>query len=436
MSKSEFIDVTETQKNLVVEIPSSVVDAEIDRVTRDYSRAARIPGFRPGKVPPKLVRQRFREQILHEVAHDLIPRAVDEALRERGVEPVDTPDIRDVVVEEGRPLTFTASFETVPPIDPGDYTALTVRKPPVAIEESAVDQMVERIRERAARLEPVEDRGAEAGDTLIVDLARRRLTGPPGAEAPDVGQAEDRHEDVSVELGAEANPPGFTDELSGLRAGEHKVFTISYPVDHALQDLAGAQMEYAVTVKAVRRRVLPDLDDEFARDAGEFESLEALRERLRQDLTRQAHADGERQARADMLKQLASRIPFEIPSALVNREIDRRTEEFVRRLLEQQVDPMRTTIDWEAFRERQREPAAEAVRAALVLDEVARREQLVVTEQELAREIEQYAERTGRTASAVRAGLEKEGGLGRLAAGLRREKAIDFVLSRARILEV
>ena len=119
--KTEFIDVSDTQKNLVVEIPSTVVDAEIDKVSRDYSKAARIPGFRPGKVPTKVVRQRFRDQILHDVAHGLIPRAVDEALRERGVEPVDTPDIRDVVVEEGQPLKFTATFETVPPIDPGDY---------------------------------------------------------------------------------------------------------------------------------------------------------------------------------------------------------------------------------------------------------------------------------------------------------------------------
>ena len=121
--KTEFLDVSDTRKQLVVEIPSTVVDAEIDRVARDYSKAARIPGFRPGKVPAKVVRQRFRDQILHDVAHDLIPRAVDDALRERGMEPVDTPDIKDVLVEEGQPLKFTANFETVPAFDPGDYSA-------------------------------------------------------------------------------------------------------------------------------------------------------------------------------------------------------------------------------------------------------------------------------------------------------------------------
>src|SRR3954469_4019887 len=131
--KTEFVDVNDTRKNLVVEIERDVVDQEIDKVARDYGKAARIPGFRPGKVPAKVVRQRFRDQILHDVAHGLIPRAVDEALRERGVEPVDTPDIRDVVVEEGQPLKFTATFETVPPIEPGDYASLTLHQKSTAV---------------------------------------------------------------------------------------------------------------------------------------------------------------------------------------------------------------------------------------------------------------------------------------------------------------
>src|SRR5918994_2951733 len=170
--KAEFIDLSDTRKNLVVEIPSTIVDAEIDKVSRDYSRAARIPGFRPGKVPPKVVRQRFRDQILHDVAHGLIPRAVDEALRERGVEPVDTPDIKDVVVEEGQPLKFTASFETVPPIEPGDYASLTVHRRQPQVEDADLEQALSQLRERAARYEPIEDRAIELGDSVLMDLLR------------------------------------------------------------------------------------------------------------------------------------------------------------------------------------------------------------------------------------------------------------------------
>src|SRR6187401_3625869 len=151
--KADLVDVNQTRKNLKVEIPSEVVDAEIDRVAKDYSRKARIPGFRPGKAPARVIKQRFKDQILHDVAQDLIPRAVDDALRERGVEAVDTPDVRDVTVEEGRPLTFTASFDTVPAFEPGDYSSLALRRPSSAVPEAAVDQAMQRLRERAARFE-------------------------------------------------------------------------------------------------------------------------------------------------------------------------------------------------------------------------------------------------------------------------------------------
>src|SRR5687767_11941938 len=190
--KTEFIDVSDTQKNLVVEIPSTIVDAEIEKIARDYSKAARIPGFRPGKVPAKVVRQRFRDQILHDVVHGLIPRAVDEALRERGVEPVDTPDIRDVVVEEGQPLKFTATFDTVPPIEPGDYSTLTVPNRGAAVEDGAVEQALSALRERSARYEPVEDRGVELGDSVQLDLER--------TAAAESGETQtDRHDGVTVE---------------------------------------------------------------------------------------------------------------------------------------------------------------------------------------------------------------------------------------------
>lgn len=422
--KTEFVDVSDTRKQLLVEIPSSVVDAEIDRVARHYGRAARLPGFRPGKVPAKVVRTRFRDQILHDVAHDLIPRAVDDALRERGVEPVDTPDIKNVVVEEGQPLKFTADFETVPAFDPGDYGSLRLTRPAVAVEDSAVEETLERLRQRAARYEPVEGRAVEAGDTVVVDLVRE-------AE----GETPDRHENVSIELGAAANPPGFDDQLIGLGAGDSKRFPVAYPEDYTVKEMAGTTVHYTVTVNGIKTRVVPALDDEFARDLGEFETLDALRARVREDLTRDAERTAERELRNDLLRQLASRVTFEIPEALLDREIGRRTEEFIRRLYEQGVDPRQANIDWQGFRDHQREPAREAVAAAIVLDEVARREQIGVEPAELDAEIDRYAAATGRGSDQVRAGLEKDGGISRLYMGLRREKAVDLVRSRATISE-
>jgi trigger factor len=214
-------------------------------------------------------------------------------------------------------------------------------------------------------------------------------------------------------------------------AGDEKAFDVRYPDEYTIKELAGTTVKYAATLKAVRKRVVPELDDEFAKDVGEFENLDALRARVRGDLEHEARHEAERDMRADLLKQLAGRVSFEVPSSLLDREIDRRVEEFVRRLIEQQIDPMRTNINWEEFREKQRDAAAEAVKGALVLDEVARREQIAVGDADINAELERYAERSGRSAAAVRARLEKEGGLGRLYAGLRRERALDFLLSRA-----
>lgn len=418
--KTEFVDVNETRKNLRVEIPTDIVNAEIERIARGYSRSARIPGFRPGKAPARVIKQRYREQILHDVAHDLIPRAIDDALRERGVEAVEPPDVRDITVDEGQPLTFTASFDTVPSFDTGDYTALSLKRPAAQVDEQAVDLALQRLRERAARFEAVEGRGTDHGDTVVVDLERRDSDGKT-----------DKHDNVSIELGAKANPPGFDEQLLGLAPGQDKTFSIRYPGDYTIAELANAEVGYAVTVKELRRRVLPELDNEFAKDLGEFETLDALRARVREDLEHEARHAAERDLRAELMKQLAARVPFEVPPALVERELDRRLEDFARRLMEQKIDPRQAGIDWDAFRESQREVAREAVAGAVYLDEVARRERLEATPEEIDQEVERWAAGAGRTPAAVRAALEKEGGISRIAAGLRREKSIDFLRTRA-----
>jgi len=420
--KADLVDVNETRKNLKIEIPSDVVDAEINRVARDYSRKARIPGFRPGKAPARVIKQRFKDQILHDVAHDLVPRAVDEALRERGVEPVDTPDIRDVTVEEGQALTFTASFDTVPSFEVGDYGTLSLHRPSNAVDDEAVAQALQRLRDRAARFEPVEGRGVVDGDIVAVDLERKDAEGKVATQ-----------QDVGVELGASANPPGFDAQLLGLDVGATKSFTIHYPADHPIGELANTDVSYTVTVKAIKRRVLPELDDEFAKDLGEFDTLDALSTRVRQDLEHEAGHAAERAVRADLMKQLAARVEFELPASLIEREIDRRLEDFAGRLADQGIDPRRAGLDWRAFRDAQRDAAREAVASALVLDEVARKEQIEVGDSEVEQEIARYAEQTGRTPAAVRATLEKEGGLSRIYTGLRREKSIDFLMARATI---
>jgi trigger factor len=420
--KSEFQDVSETQKKITIEIPSDIVDAEIDRVAKGYSKQARLPGFRPGKVPSNIIKQRFREQIHHDVMHDLIPRAVEEALQERGIEPVATPDIKEVSLREGEPLKFTADIETVPAFDPGDLSTISLHQRSSAVTDDAIEKTLDRLRERAAKHESVDGRPVADGDTAVLELDR---TDPDGKV--------DHHEGVSVELGAAGNPPGFDQNLHGLNPGDEKTFVVHFPEDYPVKDLANADVNYRVKVKEIRRKVLPELDDEFAKDVGDFESLDALRDRVRADMQTDAENHAKQHVRSDLLKQLGQRIGFELPSSLVDREIDRRLEEFARRLMDQNVDPRKAGVDWAQFREAQREAARDAVASALVLDEIARRENLTVAGEDVDREIAQFAEQSGRTPAALRAQLEKEGGLSRLTAGLRREKAVDFAMSRAKM---
>ena len=429
--KVELTDVSETKKTLTVEVPQDIVEAEVARITQRYARAARLPGFRPGKAPVQVVRKRFREEILHDVAHDLVPRVVGDALRDKGVQPVDTPKVRDLQLEDGKPLTFTAAIETAPHVDAGDLSTLTVTRPEMPVSEEDVDQALSRLRDRLARMEPVEDRPAEQGDTAVMNLSRRRLTGPQGAEI-EAEEAE-KHEGVSAEIGAAGNPPGFDEGLLGVTAGTTKTFEVTFPADYDVEAMAGARVEYAIDVSAVRRRVLPTLDDEFAKDLGEFATLADLRGRIREDLEQDAERERTRRMRQQLLEQLAGRMTGEVPEGMVAREVDRRIEEFARRLMDQGLDPRQAAINWEEFRTQQQDPAVATVKSVLVLDEIVRRESIEVSEDELDADITGYATRAGKTLGEVKAQLAQQDQLEQIRTGLLREKAVAHAMSRATI---
>jgi trigger factor len=417
-----LVDVSDTRKQLSVEIPADVVEASIARVTRGYAKNARIPGFRPGKVPANVARRRFKAEILQDVARELVPRAVDAALQERGVEPVDSPDVADFAIDEGKPLSFTATFETVPEFEIGDLGTVQLQEPSSEIAADAVDNALQQLRERAARFEPVEGRPAADGDTLVANIERKDASG----EA-------DTHDDVTLAIGGSGNPPGFDAHLIGLSAGDTKTFSLHFAEDYPVPQLANTDVTYTVAVKELRQRALPALDDEFAKDVGDFASLEALRARVQADLIQEAAANAQRTVRGGLLAELAKRIPFELPSSLVEREMDRRVEEFMRRLMDQGLDPRKAGMDWNEFRNAQRQPAQEAVGSAIALDQLARREQITVDGDAVTAEIGRMAEALQRTPEAVRAQLEKEGGLPRLVTGMRRERALEHALGQARV---
>lgn len=431
----ELKETSATQKQLTFDVPADLVEQEVARVAATYSKSAKVPGFRQGKVPAKVVRQRFMDQILDDVAHQLIPRLVTEALVEHKLQPVAAPDIHDLQLKEGQPMTFHAHFEVLPAIDPGTYTGLTLKKPAAVLEVGAVDQTLEQLQQRAAKWQPVEDRPAAAGDALLMDLTRTlkaALIVEPGQQSSD-GKPEVM-ENVSVELGASANPPGFDDNLTGLNPGDRKAFTTDYPADYPMPELAGKTVHYDAVIKAIRRKEVLPLDDAFAKEVSEFETLDALKAQIKTDLQHQAEHEADHAVRNELLKTLSSRMTAGVPTVLVERETERRLEDLIRRLMDQGIDPMKADINWQEFRERQKAGAEDSVKSTLVLDEIAKREAITASDADVDAEIAKFAERSGHTPAAVRARLEKEDGLDRIRAGIQREKTMNWLLDKASIV--
>ena len=429
--KTAITTLSETRKRLEIQIPAEKVDSAFNKLVKSHQRRVKLSGFRPGKVPIHIVRQRFKEDILHAVADDLVPQAIEEALREEGLVPIDTPDVRDVSIDEGQPLTFHALFEVMPSIAGLDYEAITLRKTTVTPDADASERALDQLRLRASTLDPITDRAIETGDIVTIDLTQHAINAPKGSPA---APPQNRREDVLIEVGSDTNPPGFDAELIGLDSGETKKFDLSYPTNYEQSELAGTVVSYDITVKATHRRKFPDLDDEFARSVGNFDTLDALKTQIEEDLRREAQIEEQRSVRRDLMSQLAARVTVELPEALVDQEISRRLEQIATRLAQQQVDPRKANINWDNLREEQRAPALETVCGTMVLDEVARREELSISENDLEREIQAYAERLKQTPAAVRAQLARDNGMSALSEGMRREKAIDFLLSRATIV--
>ena len=251
--KADIVDVNETRRDLTIEVPAEAVAEAIGHAAAKLGRQARIPGFRPGKVPLNVIKQRFKPQIMQDVAEHLVSKAVGDTLTERGIEPIATPDIKDLVLEEGRPMTFKASFDVVPSFDPGDLSTIQATEPSRAVADDAVTQSLDRLRERNARFEAVESGVVEAGHTVVVGLKRR------GTDKDGKQGEVDTHDQVNIELGAPSNPPGFDDHMIGMAAGTSKSFTITYPADYAMPELAGGTVDYTVNLKEIKKRVVPTL---------------------------------------------------------------------------------------------------------------------------------------------------------------------------------
>jgi trigger factor len=419
------------KREVELEIPAENVEKATEKVARDIARIARIPGFRPGKAPITLVRRRFAGDIQGEVVQSLVPEYLEKALDEKKLVPVARPEVDKVEFKEGEPLKFRAIFEVLPEFELGDYKNLQVQVDEIEVGDAQVDKTLEEMRERAATFVPVEGRAAKDGDSVLI-----KLIGTPSGGGEPV-----RAENVMVPLGAEETLPVFTENLRGATSGETKRFDARYPDDYPDTKLAGKTYDYTVEVQGIKEKKLPELNDEFVKDAAGAEgsqlsgvaTLDELRKKIRESLDAEKEHREKAQGREKVLETLVTQYDFPVPEALIEGQMDSRLERVVRSLAAQGVDPRGMNVDWTALRRQQRERAIADVKAELLLDRIATAENIDVTDEEVEKEIATLAERSGESATALRARLTKQGAVDRMKSKLRSDKTVESLYRTARI---
>ena len=421
--KIDVTDVSPVKKTMSVEIDPEAVEKETATVLRQYVKKARIPGFRPGRAPLEIVRTRFAKEVEEDVVERVVSRYHRQATKERGLEPLGDPVVEEVVHNQGEPLRFKTTFEVLPRLEVKDYKGVSVQRPSETLADSEVDEAIEELRQSRAQLSSVEGRDeARTGDVVVVDVE-----GTPDAGEPF------RRERVMLEVGAAGNITEFNERLEGAAAGADLEFQVPYPEEFPDKNLAGTEVRYRLHVHEIKVRRVPELDDEFAKDLGSFESLEQLRGRVREDLAARKRAAANRAVQESILDKVLLENTVVLPDLLVEAEIRFRLQEIVRRMMAQGVDPEKAEIDWKALRKEQELPARKAVHARLVLDAVAKIESVEVDDDEVRDKIRQDAQRMGQTFEKMQKSLEQGDGVQALKNQMVREKTLDLLTSVANI---
>jgi trigger factor len=419
-----------TKREIQVEIPAADVARETDALIQKYQKLARIPGFRTGHAPASIIKQRFAEGIKSDVVDALVPRYFRKETDKLGLMPVSQPRVTDLHVHDGEPLRFKASFEVMPTIRVEDYKELRADKPAISVTDEEVEQSLKSLQEQRAIFTVIE--GSPLGDG---DFAQVSLDGQPseggaansGTPGP-AGSNPVHMDDILVEIGGQGTMPEFTENLRGVAAGDERTFDVRYPQDFSDQRLAGKTFTYTVRVKAIKQKTLPELNDQFAKELGEFADLAALRTRIREDMEAEKKHTAEREAKDKLVAELVKRNDFEVPEALVESQIDLRLERGLRALAARGMksEDMKK-MDLQRLRGGQRDQAVQEVKAALLLEKIAEEEKIEVSDAEIDREVEALAEQSKQTPEAIRSRLTRDGALDRIRNRIRTEKTLDFL---------
>jgi trigger factor len=427
-----------TKREIAVEIPVEDVNRQTDTLIQKYQKVARIPGFRRGHVPASIIRQRFSEEIKTDMVEALVPRFFRREAERLSLHPVSQPRVTDLHLHEGEPLRFKAAFEVLPEIKLEGYKELRADKPEIAVSEADVEQALADLRERHASFNPVEGRALADGDFAQVSLDGNPKAEPKSGEQKSgegksgegkSGEGQPVHMDeVLVEIAGQNTMPEFTEHLRGSIAGDERTFDVNYPEDTADKRLAGKAFSYAVKVQSIKQKSLPDLNDEFAKQLGEFQTMDDVRKTIREQMESERKHEAEHAAKDKLVAELIQRNDFEVPDSLIEQQIDIRLERGLRALAAQGLTAEQMKkMDLQRLRAGQREQAIHDVKAALLLERVAEEENIQVGDEEFDRELEALAKQSKQTSEAVRARLTRDGGLDRIRTRIRNEKTLDFL---------
>ena len=427
MSPTETVDVNDNAKKdgvkreISVEIPADEVARETETIIQKYQKVARLPGFRTGHVPASIIKQRFKEDLKSDVVEALVPRYFRKEADRLGLYPVSQPQVTDLHIHDGEPLRFKATFEVLPEIVVEGYKELRAEHPEIVVKDEEVEDALNNVREQHATFTSVEGRALAEGD-----FAQSSMDGKP---KEDDGTAQPVHMDeVLIEIGGKNTVPEFTENLRGANAGDEKEFEVSYPEDTNDKRLAGKTFVYTVKIQAIKQKALPELNDDFAKELGEFTSLDQVRKQIRENMHAERKHDAERGAKDKLVTELVKRNDFEVPESLIKRQIDLRLERGLRALAAQgmKMEDLKK-MDLPRLRAGQRDQSVQDVKSSLLLERIADLEKIETGEEELNHEIEALAQQSKQTPEAIRARLTQDGGLDRIRNRIRTEKTLDFL---------
>ncbi len=406
---------------LEITVPVDEVDRETERAVADIQKKVKLPGFRPGKAPASLVRTKFSQEIRQEVVDALLPKAFREKAEQENLSVVGQPNVTDLHFHSGEPLKFKISFEVVPSVELGEYRGVTVTYAEPQVSEADITERLDYVRDQKAEYVNLDPRPVEDGDFAVISLKST------GGVAEPVEQDE-----LMLHVGDPDTLPEFTENLRGMNPGEEKDFSITYPEDYGQGKLAGKTVSFHMTLKAIRRKEMPEANDEFARDLGDFQSLDEFKETLRQQIFREREQKAQSEAKQKIVEKIVDSHEFPVPEVFVDRQIESDLEQQLRPLLAQGLDPSKLNLDWNKVREANKEKATRAVKASMLIDRIAERESIDVTNDDVDREVQRLARQQREPVAAFRMKLEKDGTLRRIAQAIRNEKTLNWLFENAR----